>query len=342
MTSLATPVRVAIPPDSSHAYNFTAAAAAVSPDFAPKQDYIPDPASDTNLKEGIEETTTKESIDVVIGEAPSADTANLNTLPVTEGASAHDPAQDEAATKNGGRLGHTTETMKEESAVANTGADASIPMYSAMSESSIHDQNAPSVAASIPSLAALAPLPDFSQMGNFDAGLNGMHLPNLYEDINLLGGMNGMNGMEGFQGLGGPFDIMPQDFEDPPVMAQETRVSAYAKLVFPDGEFYMNTYSIILGRDKVATRAAHLDKLDQEKLLEGAGELRNPNTPRRNKPTGNRSRMSFPYTQFWLRYIFTDTAAAPVCVRIRYILFKCARESCQGIYVVLCQLVCFG
>ena len=42
----------------------------------------------------------------------------------------------------------------------------------------------------------------------------------------------------------------------------ETRISAFAKLEFEDGEFYMNTHQVILGRDLTAARAAM--RRDQE------------------------------------------------------------------------------
>jgi Forkhead domain len=69
------------------------------------------------------------------------------------------------------------------------------------------------------------------------------------------------------------------NIHDPP----ETRISAYARLEFEDGHFYMNTYSVILGRDLAAHRAA-LRRDDDEKrrqLVEA-----DPKTPVRSKGDG--------------------------------------------------------
>jgi len=57
----------------------------------------------------------------------------------------------------------------------------------------------------------------------------------------------------------GPSPMIPENPEP-----EETRISAYAKLEFPDGEFYMNTHAIVLGRDLQAARAAQRrDTADQ-------------------------------------------------------------------------------
>ncbi|RKF64423.1 putative forkhead domain-containing protein [Erysiphe neolycopersici] len=61
-------------------------------------------------------------------------------------------------------------------------------------------------------------------------------------------------------------------------MTQEpARVSAYAKLIFEDGYFYMNTYSVILGRDLKAWHAAMRKEMRrQRQIQEGrdcAGDL---------------------------------------------------------------------
>ena len=60
----------------------------------------------------------------------------------------------------------------------------------------------------------------------------------------------------------------------------ETRISAYAKLEFDDGEFYMNTYSVILGRDLAAARDAMRREAEEQRRKseeEGAGV--EPKTP---------------------------------------------------------------
>lgn len=65
----------------------------------------------------------------------------------------------------------------------------------------------------------------------------------------------------------------------------ETRISAYAMLEFDDGQFYMNTYSVILGRDLVAARAAmRRDEEEQHRISEGA----EPKTPIRIKREDSR------------------------------------------------------
>ncbi len=61
---------------------------------------------------------------------------------------------------------------------------------------------------------------------------------------------------------------------------QETRISAYARLEFEDGHFYMNTYSVILGRDLAAHRAAvRRDEEEKQRQLAEA----DPKTPVRIK-----------------------------------------------------------
>lgn len=83
---------------------------------------------------------------------------------------------------------------------------------------------------------------------------------------------------------GMPIVMGQQPFLDPsPYIPepQETQVSAYAKLEFEDGEFYMNTFSVILGRDQVAAKRARKRELKQqlrrEKGLQEFGQ--DPRTP---------------------------------------------------------------
>ncbi|KAL3424485.1 Forkhead box protein K2 [Phlyctema vagabunda] len=70
----------------------------------------------------------------------------------------------------------------------------------------------------------------------------------------------------------------------------QTRISAYAKLEFDDGEFYMNTYSIILGRDILAAKAAQRRELQavKKELNAQAQAAGDPKTPTRVKTQGSR------------------------------------------------------
>jgi hypothetical protein len=69
----------------------------------------------------------------------------------------------------------------------------------------------------------------------------------------------------------------------------ETRISAYALLEFEDGQFYMNTYSVILGRDLAAARAAMRRDAEEQKLqLEAAENTKEPKTPVKVKREGTR------------------------------------------------------
>ncbi|TAQ91546.1 hypothetical protein B7494_g179 [Chlorociboria aeruginascens] len=64
----------------------------------------------------------------------------------------------------------------------------------------------------------------------------------------------------------------------------QTRIKAYAKLEFDDGQFYMNTYSMVLGRDMAAARAAMRREAEAKKrLLEADFSLRLPGTPAQTK-----------------------------------------------------------
>jgi hypothetical protein len=69
----------------------------------------------------------------------------------------------------------------------------------------------------------------------------------------------------------------------------ETRISAYAMLEFEDGQFYMNTYQVILGRDLAAARAAMRRDAELAKVkLEEEEEVREPKTPIRIKREGSK------------------------------------------------------
>ena len=65
--------------------------------------------------------------------------------------------------------------------------------------------------------------------------------------------------------------------------ADETRIQAYAMLEFPDGQFYMNTYSVILGRDLAAARAAMRRDAELARQKEEEETMGEPKTPIRSK-----------------------------------------------------------
>ncbi|KIN06693.1 hypothetical protein OIDMADRAFT_142221 [Oidiodendron maius Zn] len=66
----------------------------------------------------------------------------------------------------------------------------------------------------------------------------------------------------------------------------ETRISAYAKLEFEDGEFYMNTHQVILGRDLTAARAAmRRDQEEEKQKIEDEVSGAAPFTPVQAKRT---------------------------------------------------------
>ncbi|KAH8596468.1 hypothetical protein B0O99DRAFT_685989 [Bisporella sp. PMI_857] len=65
-----------------------------------------------------------------------------------------------------------------------------------------------------------------------------------------------------------------------PVM-QNHRVSAYAKLVFEDSEFYMTTYSIVIGRDQRMMKATKRQEQESLLLKDDRQENAKPHTPLR-------------------------------------------------------------
>ncbi|TQS38474.1 hypothetical protein Golomagni_01021 [Golovinomyces magnicellulatus] len=74
-----------------------------------------------------------------------------------------------------------------------------------------------------------------------------------------------------------------------PLHQEPARVSAYAKLIFEDGYFYMNTYSVVLGRDLKAWHAAiRKEKRRQNQLQNSGGHNREPETPVCVKREGSR------------------------------------------------------
>lgn len=70
----------------------------------------------------------------------------------------------------------------------------------------------------------------------------------------------------------------------------ETRISAYALLEFEDGQFYMNTYSVILGRDLAAARAALRRDAELARIKQEEEEQNDAQTPLRIKREGSKSR----------------------------------------------------
>lgn len=76
------------------------------------------------------------------------------------------------------------------------------------------------------------------------------------------------------------------------VEPEPTQISAYAKLEFPDGFFYMNTHSLILGRDEAGYKAAK--RRDQAALKRAQGEqnegIGGPKTPVRSTKGSHHSK----------------------------------------------------
>ncbi|KAH8782520.1 hypothetical protein BGZ57DRAFT_925925 [Hyaloscypha finlandica] len=90
-----------------------------------------------------------------------------------------------------------------------------------------------------------------------------------------------MDGLPAMQSDMGALMIAQQPYLDPSPNIHELpqhRVSAFAKLEFEDGDFYISTYSIILGRDLAAHRAA-VRREEEEKRIQEEGAA--PKTPSR-------------------------------------------------------------
>jgi hypothetical protein len=69
---------------------------------------------------------------------------------------------------------------------------------------------------------------------------------------------------------------------------EDARISAYAKLEFEDGEFYMTTYSVVLGRDAAASKAAlRRDREAAAQIEREAAGVQDPRTPVRVKVEGS-------------------------------------------------------
>lgn len=92
----------------------------------------------------------------------------------------------------------------------------------------------------------------------------------------MMDGLPAMNDMDALMLAQQPYlDPSPNIHEQ----QEPTRISAYAKLEFEDGLFYMNTYSVILGRDLPAHRAAIREEEERKRLNEEVEA--NPRTPAR-------------------------------------------------------------
>ncbi|POS83461.1 hypothetical protein EPUL_006696, partial [Erysiphe pulchra] len=80
------------------------------------------------------------------------------------------------------------------------------------------------------------------------------------------------------------------------ITQEPARVSAYAKLIFEDGYFYMNTYSVVLGRDLKAWHAAmRKEKRRQSQIQEDGdciGDLETPIRAKHDGPPYSRSIVS--------------------------------------------------
>lgn len=134
-----------------------------------------------------------------------------------------------------------------------------------------------------------ASLPDFSQMGAIDSLLAyaepfPLFDPTIYNNLSMAP-------------LTSATASQPY-LEPSPYLEEhdETRVSAYAKLEFPDGEFYMNTYQLVMGRDQRAFRDALRREEDERRRIdEEASISRDPKTPtnlRREQSRAHRSVVS--------------------------------------------------
>ncbi|KFZ05115.1 hypothetical protein V501_08659 [Pseudogymnoascus sp. VKM F-4519 (FW-2642)] len=99
------------------------------------------------------------------------------------------------------------------------------------------------------------PLGDYEQLRALSHMLQYQAPPGLAEALNAsaMATLAGNDiSMDNTNDLNGPYAEMSQPTRD----NDETRISAYALLEFEDGQFYMNTYSVILGRDRQAARNA--------------------------------------------------------------------------------------
>ncbi|KAF4630783.1 hypothetical protein G7Y89_g7356 [Cudoniella acicularis] len=97
--------------------------------------------------------------------------------------------------------------------------------------------------------------------------------------------MDGSAQLQNALGLDAPLEEPRNRYNGETDRMDKRSISAYAKLEFEDGEFYMNTYGIILGRDlRAAKAAARWEKLRQEAEAAGA----DPRTPVQFKKEASR------------------------------------------------------
>ncbi|RFU29893.1 hypothetical protein B7463_g6441, partial [Scytalidium lignicola] len=138
----------------------------------------------------------------------------------------------------------------------------------------------PGSMADMSQIDALNALMAYAQpIGVYQGDINGLQLPS-----NTAGSLPALPRAIDNPGVPQPYlDDLQQNGEP------ETRISAYAKLEFPDGEFYMNTYSVVLGRDLAAAKAAMRREVEEERRrLEEEAASREPHTPVRVKREGSR------------------------------------------------------
>lgn len=132
----------------------------------------------------------------------------------------------------------------------------------------------------ISQMDALNTLMTYAQpLDMYQADINEMQFP-----ANAGDGLPALPRAMGSPGASQPYPDDIQQNGEP-----ETRISAYAKLEFPDGEFYMNTYSVVLGRDLAAAKAAmRRDAEEERRRREEEAATREPHTPVRIKAEGSR------------------------------------------------------
>jgi hypothetical protein len=84
--------------------------------------------------------------------------------------------------------------------------------------------------------------------------------------------------------------VVPDDIPVEP--EQNERIAAFAKLLFEDGEFYMTTYSVVIGRDVEAARSEIRREYKTQRELEKR-QREAPRTPKRRRTgSASQSRMS--------------------------------------------------
>ncbi|KAI1001384.1 hypothetical protein K3495_g6815 [Podosphaera aphanis] len=150
-----------------------------------------------------------------------------------------------------------------------------------------------------------AALTDYNATNNF-INNSTIGLDMLAQFANPLNALDMLNSVDGLSNLTyfphyGLQDVvdMPMQLNNPieestnleasPMTQEPARVSAYAKLIFEDGFFYMNTYSVILGRDLQAWHAAmREEKRRQKRTLENGKQIRDPKTSAHIKHEGSR------------------------------------------------------